>query len=121
MARLISIDFDGTITEFGGFPQIGKAQPLAFEVMKELKENGDILILNTCREDKGYNISKQYLSDAIKFCKENGVEFDGINETPIEHEFRDSELRRKVFAHVYIDDRNLGGFPGWDKVREELL
>ena len=27
-----------------------------------------------------------------------------------------SSNSRKVYAHCYIDDRNLGGFPGWDTV-----
>lgn len=119
--RIAVIDFDGTICEHR-FPLIGNPMPGAFEVMKELKEAGWVLILWTCRENDGYKIEKQFLKDAVEFCKENGVEFDGINETPLEFEFREEDgLRRKVYGDFYIDDRNLGGFPGWDVVRRVLI
>jgi hypothetical protein len=115
------IDFDGTIVEHE-FPKIGKPLPEAFEVMKELKAAGWRLILFTCREDDGYKIDKQYLSEAVKFCKENGVEFDSVNEALDECEFRPlSGRRRKPYGKVMIDDRNLGGFPGWAVVRKVLL
>ncbi len=115
------IDFDDTIVA-GKYPKIGEPLPLAFEVMKEMKEAGWYLILFTCRENDGYNINKQYLKEAVDFCAENGVEFDGINETPIGLDFRsENSLRRKPYGTVHIDDRNLGGFPGWEKVRELLL
>lgn len=118
--KIICVDFDGTIVHHR-FPAIGEALPHAFEVMKELKDAGHKLILWTCREDEGYKISKQYLSDAVNFCEENGVTFDSVNESIPEEDFRDNGLRRKPYAHVYIDDRNLGGFPGWIEVRRILL
>lgn len=119
--QIAVIDFDGTIVKHD-WPRIGETLDGAFEVMKELKAAGWVLILWTCREDDGHNINRQFLKDAVDFCKENGVEFDGINETPMEFEFRPEEtLRRKVYGHFYIDDRNLGGFPGWDFVRAVLI
>lgn len=121
MSKVAVIDFDGTIVEHC-FPNIGNPLPEAFEVLKELKEAGWRLILWTCREDEGYNINKRYLTDAVEYCRENGVVFDAVNEADLETEFRpESGLKRKVFGHVYIDDRNLGGFPGWAAVRKELL
>lgn len=117
--RIAVIDFDGTIVHHR-FPAIGEPMPEAFEVMKELKEAGWMLILWTCRENDGHLIERQFLKDAVEFCKENGVEFDGVNETPMECEFRPNG-GRKVYGDVYIDDRNLGGFPGWHAVRKELL
>lgn len=116
--KIAVIDFDGTIVKHV-FPEIGEPLPLAFEVMKQLKEAGWVLVLNTCREDEK---RRAYLTEAVNFCRQNGIEFDGVNETPLEHEFRDERaLRRKPYGHVYIDDRNLGGFPGWDVVRRALL
>lgn len=114
---LISIDFDGTIVHHK-FPKIGKSRPYAFQVMKKLQKMGHRLILNTCREDEGYNIEKQYLSEAVAFCKANGVEFVSHNCNADEDEFRHPELSlsRKVYATMYIDDRNFGGFPGWEEV-----
>jgi hypothetical protein len=120
--RIAVIDFDGTIVQHR-FPDIGEPMPGAFEVMKELKEAGWVLVLWTCREDDGHKISRQFLKDAVDFCEEHGIEFDGVNETPVEFEFRQEEgcLRRKAYGDVYIDDRNLGGFPGWPEVRKQLL
>lgn len=119
--KIAKIDFDGTIVDHC-FPRIGEAMPEAFKVMKEMKKAGWKLILWTCREDTDGDIHRQYLTEAVKFCQENGVEFDAINESIDECEFRGpGELRRKPYASVHIDDRNLGGFPGWPVVREVLL
>lgn len=119
----IAIDFDGTIVE-NAFPRIGEPLPGAFEVMRELQEAGHRLILNTCREDHKTRIDKRHLTDAVEFCRENGIEFVSVNENHPDDEFRDPDeckAVRKVYADIYIDDRNLGGFPGWDVVREMIL
>ena len=121
MTKIAIIDFDGTIVKHE-FPKIGKPMPEAFEVMQEMKDAGWKLILFTCREDEGHKISKQYLSDAVDFCKANDVEFDSVNETLEEYEFRPEDMdKRKPYGTVMIDDRNLGGFPGWPTVRQILL
>lgn len=115
---VLSVDFDGTIVEHR-FPKIGKPLPHAFEVLRDLKKAGFKLILWTCREN--YEGDK-YLQDAVDFCKKNGVEFDAVNETIEDHEFRPPDcVKRKPHASLHIDDRNLGGFPGWETVRAVLL
>jgi len=121
MSKILCIDFDGTIVKHA-FPNIGEPMPGAFETLRELKAAGYKLILWTCREDESFKIAKQYLTAAVDFCKENGVEFDGVNETPKDEEFRpESTPNRKAYAHIYIDDRNFGGFPGWDAIRKVLM
>jgi len=119
MGRIACVDFDGTIVEHA-FPKVGKPLPGALETLKELKNAGWKLILFTCREDEGYNINKQYLKDAVEFCKENGLEFDGVNESPKDLDFRDNG-GRKPYATVYIDDRQFGGLPNWDAIRRTLM
>lgn len=114
--RLISIDFDGTIVNHA-FPAIGDPIPDAFEVMKELQDTGYGLILCTCREDEP---NGKYLTEAVEFCKQNGITFRSVNCNLPEDDFRPPG-GRKVFAHVYIDDRNFGGFPGWRAIRKELI
>lgn len=119
MARktIACIDFDGTIVEHA-FPNIGPPMPLAFEVLRAMKENGYILILFTCRED---DVGKRkYLTEAVEFCKRNGVDFDGVNETPIEHDFREKGKRRKPYAHLYIDDRNWLTSLDWGAIAHSL-
>lgn len=105
MIQKIAVDFDDTITFVNAYPDVGVLRPKAVEVLKKLKEKY-ILILWTCREDK-------YLEDAVNLLKENGVEFDYINECP--------EKSRKVVADVYIDDRAFGGIVDWEIIEKTLL
>lgn len=121
MNRIACVDFDGTIVEHA-FPKIGAELPLAFEVLQEMRAAGWKLILWTCREDEKNSVNKQYLTEAVKFCEEHGVVFDAVNETIKSEEFRSERFfQRKPYCHCFIDDRNLGGFPGWQSVREQLL
>lgn len=120
MSMIAKIDFDGTIVKHA-YPGIGEPLEDAFEVMKEMKAAGWKLILWTCREDSKNNINKRHLTAAVEFCRMQGIEFDAVNETIPEEDFREDEPRRKPYAHVHIDDRNLLGFPGWKVVREVLL
>lgn len=118
---IIAIDFDGTIVEHA-YPRIGEPLPDAFEVLKELKEAGYKLILWTCREDDGHKIDRQFLTEAVNFCREKGLEFDAVNETLKDCDFRSEKgLKRKPYCHYYIDDAIIGGFPGWAAIRRVLL
>lgn len=107
---LLAVDFDGTIVE-DAYPKIGKPMLFAFETMKELLADGHRLILWTYRHGKP-------LEEAIEFCKKNGVVFYAVNSS-FEGEIFDSETQsRKIHADYFIDDRNLGGFPGWGETLE---
>jgi hydroxymethylpyrimidine pyrophosphatase-like HAD family hydrolase len=107
----IAIDFDGTIVEHR-FPEIGEDLVFAFETLRELQKQRHQLILWTFRNGKE-------LDEAIEYCKNRGVEFYAINKNYPEEAF-DESISRKILADVYIDDKNLGGFPGWVKVWEIL-
>lgn len=107
----IAVDFDGTIVE-DAYPDIGKPMLFAFETLKELLKQKHQLILWTYR-------SGTELEAAVEFCRENGVEFYAVNNSYPE-EIYDTSFSRKIHAHVFIDDRNLGGFPGWSKVWQML-
>jgi len=118
---LIAIDFDGTCVEHD-FPKIGNAMPHARQVLRALVDAGHKLILWTCREDNPRDVEKNYLALAVRWFDGRGIPLAGVNQTPRDDEFRISgECPRKAFAHIYIDDRNLGGFPGWDIVHEKIL
>lgn len=114
----ISVDFDGTIVD-AKFPEIGNPKEHAFEVLKELQAAGFELILWTCREDD--NRGRQLLTKAVDFCRQNGLEFDYVNGPSINDFREDRSLQRKPHCICYIDDKNLGGFPGWLEVRRILL
>ena len=120
---LIAIDFDGTVVKDDS-PNIGAPQDHVEEVLKKLVAAGHRLILWTCREDAPVGRGRQYLSEAIQWFIDHDIELYGVNKTPIESEprgFIEGRILRKVYADVYIDDRNLGGFPGWDVVENELI
>lgn len=107
----IAVDFDGTIVDHE-YPKIGKTKLFAFETLKALQKRGDTLILWTFRTGKE-------LQEAIDFCKQNGVEFYAANKNYPEEVFDDS-ISRKIEADVFIDDRNVGGFPGWSEIWQLL-
>jgi hydroxymethylpyrimidine pyrophosphatase-like HAD family hydrolase len=108
---IIAVDFDGTIVEHR-YPEIGKVIPNAFQVLKKLKSEGHILILWTYR-------SGDELEKAIKYCKKNGLEFYAINNNSNDEEF-DATYSRKIYADLYIDDRNIFGLPEWNKIYEKI-
>lgn len=107
-SKIIAVDFDGTIAE-DAYPKVGKAKMFAFETLKRFQQDGHRLILWTYRHGKE-------LDDAVEFCSKNGVEFYAINNSFSGEEFNPANASRKLNADIFIDDRNLGGFPGWGEV-----
>jgi len=107
----IAVDFDGTIVEHE-YPAIGKEKLFAFETLRELQKHGALLILWTFRTGKE-------LDEAIEFCSKKGIEFYAVNKNYPEEKF-DHTVSRKINADVYIDDKNVGGFPGWSSIWQQL-
>jgi hydroxymethylpyrimidine pyrophosphatase-like HAD family hydrolase len=107
----IAVDFDGTIVDHD-YPKIGKEKLFAFRTLKELEKQGARLILWTFRTGKE-------LDEAVEYCKNNGIEFYAVNRNYPE-EVLDENVGRKIDADIYIDDKNLGGFPGWSEVWQIL-
>jgi len=108
---IIAVDFDGTIVE-DEYPDIGKPRIFAFETLKKLQENGHRLILWTYR-------SGIRLNEAVAFCKKNGIEFYAVNKSFEEEQF-DYSKSRKIYADLFIDDRNIGGVLGWGEVYQMI-
>jgi len=104
--EIVATDFDGTIVENGVWPDLGRALPHAFRVLRRIKAAGIGLILLT-------NRSGEELAQAIAFCRAAGIEFDAINDDlPAAKAWNRS---RKVYADLYVEDR-AAGFPGPEKV-----
>ena len=103
----IAVDFDGTIVEHE-YPAIGKEVLFAFITMRELQKRGALLILWTFRTGRE-------LDEAVEYCKANGIEFYAVNGNYPEEKWSDG-MPRKINADIFIDDRNVGGFPGWGEV-----
>jgi hypothetical protein len=108
----IAVDFDGTIVEHT-YPEIGKEMLFAFMTLKEIEKKGALLILWTFRAGKE-------LDAAVEYCRQNGIEFYAVNRNYPEEVFDDT-MSRKINADIFIDDRNVGGFPGWGEIWHMLF
>lgn len=94
---IVAVDFDGTLCE-NRYPYAGLPNRHLLNVLRQLKDSGEIeLILWTCR-------TGEPLKFAVDWCREQGIEFDAVNENlpRIVEQFGGDN--RKVFADIYIDD-----------------
>jgi len=130
---IIAVDFDGTIVAHE-FPAIGAESPGAFGWLKRWQRAGAKLILWTMRSDGRSDDGKPQngpvLTQAVEFCRANGLEFWAVNENPGQASWTNSP---KAYAHLYVDDAALGvplrenpkagGRPmvDWSKVGPDVL
>jgi hypothetical protein len=105
---IIAVDFDGTIVT-DRFPEIGETILFAFEYLIAAKQAGNLIILHTCREDSQ---ERKYLTEAVEFCRKNGLEFDAVNENVASNPYALLGTSRKPYADYYIDDKALS--PQWN-------
>lgn len=110
---IIAIDFDGTIVT-DAYPGIGYLMPYAQDVIQRLHEEGNYIIIWTCRQGEA-------LIDCVNYLIEHKVPFDRINRGAPHNVTQYGSDGKKIYADVYIDDKNLGGFPGWKEVGNQLL
>lgn len=94
-----AIDFDGTLCE-SKYPAIGNPKQKAIEYVKNLKKQGNTIILWTCRNGK-------QLDEAVSWCKSQGIEFDAVNKNDDESINKYGSDSRKIFADYYIDDKSI--------------
>jgi hypothetical protein len=109
---IIAIDFDGTICR-GEYPAIEGLQPYARESVNQLQEQGHYIIIWTCR-------TNGHLLTAINWLLAQGIKFNRVNAGNPDNVAKYGDEGPKVYADVYIDDRNLGGFPGWPIALETI-
>lgn len=95
--KIYAVDFDGTLA-VTHFPEIIEPIMPMIETCKRLQQEGNILIMWTCR-------CNEDLEAAVEFCKRYGLIFDLINENVPENVEKFGNDSRKIFAHVYIDDK----------------
>ena len=106
---IIAIDFDGTL-HTGKWPEIGAPAPYAIEVTQRLKADGHYLIIWTCSEWSNDLVSM------VNWLLKHQIPFDRVNDNHPEQISKYKANGRKVYAHVYIDDKNLGGLPTWNEI-----
>ena len=105
MKKKIAVDFDGTLCDYA-FPSIGeqnKEQKVLMDTLIKLRKDGHQIILWTNRGD---NDDYKVLSEAIEWCRLQGLEFDAVNEN-VPNQKKISGYSPKIMADYYIDDKAL--------------
>lgn len=92
---IIAVDFDGTL-------QLTKQEPnrILIEKLRAEQRKGNIIILWTCREGKR-------LQEALNFLVKNGFKPNYINENAPQAIAMLGHNPRKIYADIYIDDKNI--------------
>lgn len=93
---IIGVDFDGTLVRHE-YPEIGAPLPGAVDTLRALTAAGHRLILWTMR-------SGETLDAAVAWCRDQGIEFFGVNSNPDQH----WSTSPKAYCNLYIDDAALG-------------
>ena len=109
---VIAVDFDGTVVE-DRYPEIGRPLPFAIETLKQLNQDGHRLVLWTYRHGRP-------LREAVDFMEGHGVPLYAVNMSFPGEEADLKGYSRKIHADVFIDDRNVGGFPGWGEAYQQI-
>lgn len=96
---IVAVDFDGTLCE-DKFPEIGAPKTEVINIIKQYKSFGWKLILWTCRNFEA-------LDKAVEWCEKHGLKFDAVNDNLPEVQALYGGNTRKVYANIYIDDKNV--------------
>jgi hypothetical protein len=108
---IIAIDFDDTININGAhkYPVCGDVRPYAKEVINFMHKLGIKIVIWTSR-DVAYNQDERkmydHMSPMINWLDKNEIHYDAINKSI---QFAPYHYNgRKVYAHMYVDDRAYG-------------
>lgn len=120
VAPIIAFDFDDTINVNGSdkYPECGEVRRFGKEVINFLHDIGCKIVIWTSR-DVAYNQEERrmydHLTPMLNFLDANGIEYDAINKSV---QFAPYHYNgRKVYAHLYVDDRAFG----WDESNESIM
>jgi hypothetical protein len=89
---IIACDFDDTISPWRMHKSDFKR---VIDILKIARETGAFIVIFTACNAERYPEIKKY-------CSDNGLEIDSINETPIDLPYGKNG---KVYANIFIDDR----------------
>ena len=97
--KIIAVDFDGTLC-LSNWPDLGNPNTKLIDYLLKEKAAGNKLILWTCRAGKA-------LSDATRWCADQGLSFDAVNDNLPEIVELYGNNSRKITCDIYIDDRSV--------------
>lgn len=107
---ILAVDFDRTL-HTGNHPAIGAVAPYARVSMKTLAAEGHYIIIWTCR-------TGDLLLEAINWLLENDIPFSRVNDHNPDNLAQYGIDGKKIYADVYIDDKQVGGLPTWPEIVE---
>lgn len=93
-------DFDLTLALDGHYPDIGRSNNELIEFLINERKDGNEVILNTMREGKE-------LDEAVAWCKQQGLEFDAVNENLPRLRDLYKNNPRKLFGNSIFDDMQM--------------
>ena len=95
--QIIAVDFDGTLC-FSNWPELGEPNRPLIKYLKNWREQGNKLILWTCRAGEA-------LDKAVSWCQDQQLEFDAVNDNLPEVIELYGNNSRKITCDYYIDDK----------------
>lgn len=108
---IIATDFDGVLCE-KRWPRIGAPNKKLIKKLADLKQEGHVIILWTCRTDDPFvddtGKTRNLLDEAVRFCDAYGLTFSYINRPDPDSVAMYGGNPRKIYANIYIDDQNAG-------------
>lgn len=106
----IAVDFDGVIVS-EKYPDVGVLMNGAKETITDWHNAGHTIIINTCRVG-------DHAANAASLLHKESIPFDYFNKNDVLLIEKYGADCRKISADYYLDDKNFGGFIGWEKARE---
>lgn len=107
------IDFDGTIAEWGKYPEPGPPTPGVKEALQALKDQGYYVLVQSARTS----------DEVSKFPIDKEMEKRRMEEYMTEHEIPYDEVSKeggKPPAQFYIDDRGVEFLGDWKEVLDKI-
>lgn len=120
IAPIVAFDFDGVLNVGGEeiYPICGFPRKYAREVLDLLDKVGVKIVIWTSRDvsiDQDLLMVHDDITQAIDFMKCNNLKFHAINKSVQFAPYKYNS--RKVYAHMYVDDRS----HGWNEHDEVLI
>ena len=97
---IFAVDFDGCLASSGKWPEVGEPNETFINWLIVARQQGHKVILWTCRVGEA-------LQKAVDMCRENGLEFDAVNDNLPEIIELYGTNSRKITADFYFDDKSV--------------
>lgn len=117
-APIVAIDFDGTITARNTYPNFTEPRKYAKQVINFLVDIGVNVVVWTCRDTGIDQNSHRVIDDItpmIQYLEQHGIKYTAINKSSHLSPF--TYQARKVYAHMYVDDKAYG----WREYDEAMV